>query len=495
MKRELVICLILLIGMFFINGVFAENFEISSEKIVAEKVELASATSYRVDGEDLERNIFAWSHFIEAGEEGNEAGFGRGIFVNRLNLEDFDTLPAEIEISPTGSDPKITSGLKKAFLLWYYGGDGYVDVLDINSLTLLDNPAKIPKTSDDPLLAIHMDIDSAVFIDGTEFSLVAWRAYKSNEGSYGNFLFDDGTWLYPSPIKYNSGKSYTIQVATDSEGKGIVAYWGNPNMEGLRFPSGFLANVFIEDSLQLQDPVRLDADANYADIRSDGIGGGTIVWGSDSGVKVQILKADGSLGLRAGGVSFGKGAFPAIDNIDKDNWIIVWQGNLRTGRFSEDYLLVNILSSDGSLLFESPIKVADIGYHPSIVYNGVSNGKHHATIFFLKKDTNSMQKNRDNNLYAIALRWPVEEIKFIRGDADRNNKVELTDAIIVLDWLFKDGEEPKCLDAADADDNRQIQLTDAVRILNFLFKGGESPAQPYPEKGVDSTQDELSCKG
>lgn len=82
---------------------------------------------------------------------------------------------------------------------------------------------------------------------------------------------------------------------------------------------------------------------------------------------------------------------------------------------------------------------------------------------------------------------------FIRGDTDRNNKVDLTDAVFILNWLFKGGETPKCLDAADADDNGQVGITDAIRILSFLFKGGASPELPYPEAGTDPTEDELNC--
>lgn len=82
---------------------------------------------------------------------------------------------------------------------------------------------------------------------------------------------------------------------------------------------------------------------------------------------------------------------------------------------------------------------------------------------------------------------------FIRGDADKNEAVQLTDAIYILNWLFKGGEEPKCLDAADADDNGKVDLADAVKILNHLFKGDPDLPTPYPEAGIDPTEDELSC--
>ncbi len=69
---------------------------------------------------------------------------------------------------------------------------------------------------------------------------------------------------------------------------------------------------------------------------------------------------------------------------------------------------------------------------------------------------------------------------FHRGDSDDNGKLELTDAIRILGFLFLGGAVPPCMDAADADDNGKLELTDAVRILGFLFLGGAAPAPPGP---------------
>ena len=68
----------------------------------------------------------------------------------------------------------------------------------------------------------------------------------------------------------------------------------------------------------------------------------------------------------------------------------------------------------------------------------------------------------------------------------------MTDPIQILLWLFRGGELP-CRDAADVDDNGQVNLTDAISMLSFLFQGGTPPAAPYPQEGVDPTEDELDC--
>jgi hypothetical protein len=73
---------------------------------------------------------------------------------------------------------------------------------------------------------------------------------------------------------------------------------------------------------------------------------------------------------------------------------------------------------------------------------------------------------------------------FVRGDADSNGRIELTDAVRILNFLFLGLGSLPCADAADADDNGRHELTDAVRVLNYLFLGtGRIPA-PSPSSAV-----------
>lgn len=74
---------------------------------------------------------------------------------------------------------------------------------------------------------------------------------------------------------------------------------------------------------------------------------------------------------------------------------------------------------------------------------------------------------------------------FSRGDGNGDGVLELTDAIIILNYLFLGGGEPACLEAADSDNDASVSLTDGVLILTYLFRGGNAPALPGPP-GVDS---------
>jgi hypothetical protein len=80
---------------------------------------------------------------------------------------------------------------------------------------------------------------------------------------------------------------------------------------------------------------------------------------------------------------------------------------------------------------------------------------------------------------------------FRRGDADGSGKLDLTDAIFTLQFLFLGGPEPECKDAADADDSGKLDLTDAISSLQFQFMGGPSPPAPGPVNcGPDPTPGE-----
>ena len=47
----------------------------------------------------------------------------------------------------------------------------------------------------------------------------------------------------------------------------------------------------------------------------------------------------------------------------------------------------------------------------------------------------------------------------------------------------------------DTNDDSKIDISDAIYTLNFLFSGGDQPKQPYPDYGVDDQGDNLGCSG
>jgi hypothetical protein len=81
---------------------------------------------------------------------------------------------------------------------------------------------------------------------------------------------------------------------------------------------------------------------------------------------------------------------------------------------------------------------------------------------------------------------------FRRGDVDGDGTVGLSDAVRLLDYLFRRGAALPCARAADADDDGKLGITDAVWLLLHAVRGAALPA-PYPGCGPDPTPDALSC--
>jgi hypothetical protein len=69
--------------------------------------------------------------------------------------------------------------------------------------------------------------------------------------------------------------------------------------------------------------------------------------------------------------------------------------------------------------------------------------------------------------------------------------LDIADPIFTVAYLFQTGDSPPCPDAADFDDDGIINLTDAIILLVFLFQGGAPPEPPGHEiPGVDPTGDD-----
>ncbi|MBI4583420.1 MAG: PKD domain-containing protein [Planctomycetes bacterium] len=81
---------------------------------------------------------------------------------------------------------------------------------------------------------------------------------------------------------------------------------------------------------------------------------------------------------------------------------------------------------------------------------------------------------------------------FIRGDVDGDGQPSITDAIDLLQYLFLGTYELRCEDAADPVDAGQLDISGAIAILSYLFLGGQEPAPPFPNPGLDATEDALN---
>jgi CD109 antigen len=89
---------------------------------------------------------------------------------------------------------------------------------------------------------------------------------------------------------------------------------------------------------------------------------------------------------------------------------------------------------------------------------------------------------------------PAAAVPFVRGDTNADGRLDVTDAVGALSYLFLGGGRFPCLDAIDTDDDGGLDLGDPVHTLDYLFLGGPPPAAPYPDCGLDTTPGGPGCE-
>jgi hypothetical protein len=88
--------------------------------------------------------------------------------------------------------------------------------------------------------------------------------------------------------------------------------------------------------------------------------------------------------------------------------------------------------------------------------------------------------------------WPIE---YIRADANSDDRVDMSDAIRILGFLFV--HEPpvlECRASADTNQSWDLDISDAVHLLSYLFLAGSPPPEPFPDCGSEDVEgNPLTC--
>jgi hypothetical protein len=97
-------------------------------------------------------------------------------------------------------------------------------------------------------------------------------------------------------------------------------------------------------------------------------------------------------------------------------------------------------------------------------------------------------------LIVLCAALPLGDAEFIRGDANSDGAVSISDGHYILSYLFRGSREPECMDAADYDDDQKINITDGVKALDHAVSGDSPPPAPFAALGADPTDDRFDCK-
>lgn len=61
------------------------------------------------------------------------------------------------------------------------------------------------------------------------------------------------------------------------------------------------------------------------------------------------------------------------------------------------------------------------------------------------------------------------------GDFNCDVKVDIVDVLSLLNYLFRNGEEPCIMKSADANCDQEVGLVDVVYLINYIFRSGPAP--------------------
>ncbi|MGH9361361.1 MAG: hypothetical protein ACRD2T_05545, partial [Thermoanaerobaculia bacterium] len=75
-------------------------------------------------------------------------------------------------------------------------------------------------------------------------------------------------------------------------------------------------------------------------------------------------------------------------------------------------------------------------------------------------------------------RAAAQGLPFLRGDANADGRVSISDPLMVNRFLFLQELPPPCLDAGDIDDDEDLDISDAAQLLAAVFLG-KGAIQPH----------------
>jgi hypothetical protein len=82
-----------------------------------------------------------------------------------------------------------------------------------------------------------------------------------------------------------------------------------------------------------------------------------------------------------------------------------------------------------------------------------------------------------------AKRWFNRHVKsgaYVCGDVDGNSTVNVSDIVMLINFVFGDGGPPEPMAAGDVDCNETVNVSDIVYLIAFVFGDGAEPCADCP---------------
>lgn len=90
----------------------------------------------------------------------------------------------------------------------------------------------------------------------------------------------------------------------------------------------------------------------------------------------------------------------------------------------------------------------------------------------------------------------LDRLAFRRGDCNGDRRIDLSDAVCLLEGLFAGRELPGCLASVNLNGDGRVDISDPTYLLNHLFLGGPPPPPPFPDCGEPQldADERLGCE-
>jgi hypothetical protein len=83
--------------------------------------------------------------------------------------------------------------------------------------------------------------------------------------------------------------------------------------------------------------------------------------------------------------------------------------------------------------------------------------------------------------------WQETLSGFMRGDVNKDGIIDMSDAIYLLNYLFRYGPEPNPYALGDANSDGEIMVEDAIFLLNYVLRNGPAPESVPIGRGLCSS--------
>lgn len=79
---------------------------------------------------------------------------------------------------------------------------------------------------------------------------------------------------------------------------------------------------------------------------------------------------------------------------------------------------------------------------------------------------------------SIAAELKAKYVRVRQGDANGNGRVDIEDAVLMVNHLFSAGNQPVPVQAGDVNGDGQVDFSDVADLIDYMFLGGQPPRTP-----------------